>query len=45
MKIYHNYIRPHEALEGKTPAEMCGIMVEGENKKMTPIQNATTVAK
>ena len=27
MQIYHNYIRPHEALDGKTPAEACGIMV------------------
>jgi hypothetical protein len=22
MQIYHNYIRPHEALNGKTPAEI-----------------------
>ena len=21
MQIYHNYVRPHEALDGKTPAE------------------------
>jgi len=21
MQIYHNYVRPHEALNGKTPAE------------------------
>ena len=21
MQIYHNYIRPHESLNGKTPAE------------------------
>lgn len=30
-QIFHNYIRPHEALNGKTPAEACGIKVEGEN--------------
>jgi len=40
-QIYHNYIRPHEALEGKTPAEACGIKVEGEDKWLTLIQNAT----
>jgi len=40
MQIYHNFIRPHEALDGKTPAEACGIVVEGENKWMTLIQNA-----
>jgi putative transposase len=39
-KIYHNYIRPHEGLDGKTPAEACGIKVEGENKWETIIQNA-----
>ena len=45
MQIYHNYIRPHEALNGKTPAEACGIVVEGENKWMTLIQNAATVGR
>lgn len=39
-QLFHNYIRPHEALEGKTPAEACGIKVEGENKWITLIQNA-----
>jgi len=36
-QIYHNYVRPHEALEGKTPAEACGIKVQGDNKWMTLI--------
>jgi len=40
-QIYHNYIRPHEALEGKTPADACGIEVQGENKWLTLIQNAS----
>jgi len=39
-QIFHNYIREHEGLNGKTPAEACGIMVEGNNKWMTLIQNA-----
>lgn len=38
-QIYHNYVRVHEAL-GKTPAEACGIKIEGKNKWMTLIQNA-----
>jgi hypothetical protein len=41
MQIFHNYVRPHEALEGKTPADACGIEVQGENKWMTLIQNAS----
>jgi hypothetical protein len=40
-QIFHNYLRPHEALEGKTPAEACGIKVEGKNKWLTLIQNAS----
>jgi transposase-like protein len=45
MQIYHNYVRPHETLKGKTPAEACGIVVEGDNKWMTLIQNASQTAK
>jgi putative transposase len=40
--LYHNYLREHEGLNGKTPSEMCGIKVEGENKWITLIQNAST---
>jgi len=31
------------ALDGKTPTEVAGIKVEGENKWLTPIQNASKV--
>jgi putative transposase len=40
-QIYHNYIRPHEALDGRTPADECGIRVEGQDKWLTLIQNAS----
>jgi hypothetical protein len=40
-QIFHNYIRPHEGLEGRTPSEACGIKVEGKNKWITLIQNAS----
>jgi len=39
-QIFHNFMRPHEALDGKTPSEACGIQVEGKNKWITLIQNA-----
>jgi transposase-like protein len=39
-QIYHNYVRPHMALDGRTPAEAAGIMVEGQDKWLTIIQNA-----
>jgi transposase-like protein len=40
-QIYHNYLRPHEALKGNTPAEKAGIVIKGENKWLTIIQNAS----
>jgi putative transposase len=40
-QIFHNYFRPHEALNGKTPSEACGITIEGKNKWKTLIQNAS----
>lgn len=40
-QIYHNYLRPHMALDGKTPSDMAGIKIEGENKWITLIQNAS----
>jgi transposase-like protein len=44
-QLFHNYIRPHEGLEGKTPAEACGITIEGKNKWITLIQNASQQTK
>ena len=40
MQIFHNYVRPHEGLDGRTPSEMAGIEVQGENRWMTLIQNS-----
>ncbi|MGB8780366.1 MAG: hypothetical protein WCD81_06925 [Candidatus Bathyarchaeia archaeon] len=40
-QLYHNFIRPHMALDGKTLAEMYGLKVEGENKWKTLIENAS----
>ena len=40
-QLFHNYVRPHEALGGRTPSEMAGVKVEGKNKWLTLIQNAS----
>jgi transposase-like protein len=40
-QLFHNFIRPHEGLDGKTPSEACGITIEGQNKWKTLIQNAS----
>ncbi len=37
---YHNFLRQHEGLDGKTPSEAAGIKIEGDNKWITIIQNA-----
>src|ERR687888_265105 len=39
-QIFHNYVRPHMALDGQTPAERCGIKIEGDDRWFTIIQNA-----
>jgi putative transposase len=39
-QIFHNYVRPHKGLNGKTPAEASGIKIEGQNKWITLIQNS-----
>lgn len=41
MQIFHNYLRPHMALEGVTPADKAGIEVRGKDKWLTLIQNAS----
>ncbi len=41
MQIFHNFVRPHEGLDGRTPAEACRIKLQGDNKWVTLIQNAS----
>jgi hypothetical protein len=40
-QIFHNHMRPHMALNQKTPGELAGIQVKGDNKWITMIQNAS----
>jgi putative transposase len=40
-QLFYNYIRPHMAFKGKTPAEVSGIEIGGENKWKTIIENAS----
>lgn len=34
-RLYYNFIKGHQALDGKTPSEMAGISIEGSNKWLT----------
>jgi transposase-like protein len=42
IQIFHNYVRPHEGLDGHTSSEMAGIEVQGENRWMTLIENSAS---
>jgi hypothetical protein len=39
-QLFLNYIRPHDALDGQTPADLTDIRIKGENEWLTQIQNA-----
>ena len=41
LRIYHNHVRLHLGLDGKTPGEVAGIHIEGSNKWKAIIQNAS----
>ncbi len=43
--VHHNFFRPHSGLGGKTPAEVAGISIGGEDKHITMIWNAAVRAK
>lgn len=40
-QIFHNYIKEYEGSKGETPAQAFGIAIEGKNKGITLIQNAS----
>ncbi len=44
-RIYYNFIRLHEGLDGRTPADAAGIGIEGENKWLGLIKIANEKAK
>ena len=35
-----NFIKPHMALDGKTPSEMAGITIDGDNKWLSLMKTA-----
>ncbi len=40
QRIHYNFVKPHAALEGQTPAEMAGVGVEGQNKWLSLLKAA-----
>jgi transposase-like protein len=45
IQVFHNHIRPHMALDGRTPGEAAGITIQGDNRWLTIIQNASRKAE
>jgi transposase-like protein len=41
MQIFHNYLRPNQGIDNRTPSELAGIQVNGKNKWLTLIENAS----
>lgn len=39
-RLYYNFIKPHESLNGRTPSEEAGITIDGDNKWLTLMKNA-----
>jgi hypothetical protein len=44
-RLYYNFIRPHQALDGKTPSEEAGITIEGKDKWLTLMHKAVQYQK
>jgi transposase-like protein len=44
-RLYYNFIKPHEGLNGKTPAEEAGIIIEGGNKWLKLIKKSMQYQK
>ncbi len=46
QRLYYNYLRPHMALKGRTPAEVAGLKMElGQNKWVSLIEKAASRRK
>ena len=45
MQLFHNFIRPHEALKGKTPSQACGIEIKGDNKWKTRLKTPKSTSQ
>jgi len=44
-RLYYNFIKPHESLNGKTPSEAAGFTIAGDNKWLTLMKNAVQYQK
>ncbi len=45
QRIHYNFVKPHQALAGQTPAERAGIGVQGENKWLSLLKAALAMQR
>jgi transposase-like protein len=45
QRIHYNFVKPHAALEGQTPAERAGVGIEGRDKWLSLLKAALTTPK
>jgi len=44
-RLFYNFVKPHESLDGKTPSEMAGIEIEGNNKWLSLMKTSLAYKK
>ena len=44
-RLYYNFIKPHESLNGKTPSEEAGITIDGKDKWLTLMKTSLSYQK
>jgi hypothetical protein len=45
QRIHYNFVKPHQALDGRTSAETSGIKIEGKNEWLTLLKNPNSKTK
>ncbi len=44
-RLYYNFIKTHQAFEGKTPSGLAGFSIDSDNKWLTTMRNAVKYSK
>ncbi len=39
-RIHYNFVKPHQALDGQTPAQVAGVGIQGQNKWLAMLEEA-----
>ncbi|MGD0478392.1 MAG: hypothetical protein ABSB29_09545 [Nitrososphaerales archaeon] len=42
QRLHYDFVKPHMALEGQTPAQVAGIGIQGENKWLALLKASIT---